>query len=116
VASSILEEHPGIVDKDVEAGKTADHGRDRRAPILLASDVEMAVDGLATGILERTHGLAPALLQHVADGDLGSRLDHLSRSFRADPARRSGYQRDLAVEPVHLRFPFFPTLGEQPRT
>jgi len=48
-------------------------------------------------------GSLPArFVQNIADRDLGPRLSHQPRGFRADPARRPGDQRHLAVETVHF--------------
>jgi hypothetical protein len=98
----LLDAHPekdaSIVDEDVEAAETVGDGRDRRGPILLAGNVETRVDRLGPVTLDRPHGLSPALVEQIADGDLCPGLGHETRSLRADPARRTRNQRNLAIE------------------
>ena len=56
-------------------------------PKIFAGDVEMNVHCLAAGTLQGTHSIAAALVQHVADRDLGAGFDHQLRSLCADPPR-----------------------------
>src|SRR5581483_3336300 len=58
----------------------------------------MGVEGC---VAERPRRLAAALVEHVADHNLGAGLDHQPRGFRADAARRARYQGNLAVETGH---------------
>src|ERR1700756_624498 len=70
----------------------------------------MSIEGVAAGALETSRRFSSALLQNIGDGDLRPRRDHQPCGLRADPACRSGNQRDLAIEPVHFRFPSLPRL------
>ena len=62
-------------------------------------DVEAGERGLATGGLDRGGGLARRVLARgVVDDDLRAALAERDRDRAADPARRAGDQRDLAVQ------------------
>jgi hypothetical protein len=65
---------------------------------LSAGHVEVVVERITA---KGPCGLAPALVEHIADRDVGAGLDHQLRGLRADAARCAGNQRHLAVEPVH---------------
>src|SRR5260370_16555071 len=110
------EKDPGIVEEDVEAAETVGDGGNGRTPIPLARHVETSEHRLTAGTLDCPHGIAPALVEHIADRDVGAGFGHQPRSFGADAPRRSGNQRDLSLEPVHCRSPNFYTQPTPRRT
>src|SRR5262249_39698114 len=87
--------------EDIKAAEPTGRGCDRRLPIPLPRYVEMREDGGGAGSYQSLHGVAAALVEHIADDDFGPGLGHQPCGFGAYAARRPGKQPDLAVEAVH---------------
>src|SRR5207237_5502982 len=69
----LAEKQAGIVDEDVEPPPAAEHSIDRGLPIRLARDIEVDVE---RRLAEPARRVAAALVEPIADRDLGAGVDH----------------------------------------
>ena len=86
---------PGVGDDAVEAAELLDHLGDRGHHRALVGDVGADPDRPRADPLGRLAGL---LRIEVEDRDRGAAHLHLAGGLEADPARRAGHQRHLAVQ------------------
>src|SRR5436190_1993408 len=101
-AGVVGREDAGVVVEDVQAVEGVDGESDHRVCLLRIRDVGMDECGVPAGVVDRVDGGLAVHLDDVGDDDASTFPGEQLGCDPADPARRAGDQRHLAVQSPHL--------------